>query len=108
MHYEGLFCKMTCDGSVFYYEANKPLTKAFFWNKSNSRVEIPVSAVIDMKVSHVLPFSTGLTFKIRSGLNYEKVKTLTPINITGVPEEVIDTLRQMIEKTNQQNRSEVA
>ena len=108
MHYEGLFCKMTCDGSVFYYQANKPLSTALFWNKFNHRIEIPLSAVIDMKVSSVLPFSKGLTFKIRSGLHYEKVKTLNPMNVTGVPEEVLETLRQMIEKTNQQNNSEVA
>jgi len=108
MQYEGLFCKMRWDGSVFYYAANKPLSTALFWSKYNHRIEIPISAIIEMKVSSVLPFSKGLTLKIRSGLRYEKVKTLDPMNITGVPEEVIQALQQLIDKSNQQNQSMTA
>ena len=107
MEYEGLFCKMRFDGTVFYYEATKSLSTALFWNRFNARVEIPISAIIDLKVSSYLPFSTGMIMRIRSGLHYEKVKTLTPMNITAVPDHVIEKLRQQVKKSNSQTRTRV-
>ena len=108
MHYEGLFCKLRFDGSVFYYEANKSLSTAFFWNKFNHRVEIPISAIAEMKVGNYLPFAKGLTLKIRSGMRYEKIKTLTPMNITAVPDHIIIGLQELIDKNNHATQASVA
>lgn len=100
MHYEGLFCKLKFDGSVFYYQANKSLSTAFFWNKFNHRVEVPISAIAEVKVGNYLPFAKGLVLKIRSGIRYEKIKTLTPMNITAVPDDIIEELQKLVNKNN--------
>ena len=108
MHYEGLFCKIKFDESIFMYSANKSLSTAFFWNRFNHRVEIPINAIIEMKVGNYKPFAKGLVLKIRSDMRYEKTKTLTPMNITAVPDHILETLQKLIDKNNEQAHVNVA
>lgn len=105
MHYEGIFCRLVFDEAVLTYTASKPASAAFFWGKFNHRVEVPVNTIIDMKVDSYLPFGKGLTLKIKSGYRYEKVKTLTPMNITAVPNRVIKELQSLVEKNKQRQNS---
>lgn len=76
------------------------MAPAFFWGKFNRRLEIPMSAIIDMEIRSYMPYGRGLVLRIKSGHNYEKTKTLAPINITAVPDEVLDTLRSMLKKNS--------
>ena len=101
MHYDGIFCRLVFDESVFSYTASKSASAAFFWSKFNNRVEVPVNAIIGMKINSYLPYGKGLTLKIKSGYRYEKVKTLTPMNITAVPDRVLNSLRTLVEKNKQ-------
>ena len=101
MHYEGIFCRLVFDESVLSYTSSKSANAALFWGKFNHRVEVPVNAIIDMKIDSYLPFGRGLTLKIKSGYHYEKVKTLTPMNITAVPNRVIKELQSLVEKNRQ-------
>lgn len=97
MQYDGIFCRLEFNESNFFYALNKRVAPAFFWGKFNRRLEIPISAIIDMEVRSYMPYGKGLVLKIKSGYHYEKVKTLAPINITGVPDAVIDKLKNMLQ-----------
>lgn len=98
MQYDGIFCRLEFNESNLFYASNKRMAPAFFWGKFNRRLEIPMSAIIDMEVRSYMPYGRGLVLKIKSGYHYEKVKTLAPINITAVPDAVLDKLRSILKK----------
>jgi hypothetical protein len=98
MLYDGIFCRLEFNESNFSYTFNKRVSPAFFWGKFNSRLEIPISAIVNMQVRTYMPYGKGLVLKIKSGYKYEKTKTLAPINITGVPQPVIDKLQSFLHK----------
>lgn len=100
MQYDGIFCRLEFNESNLFYALNKRMAPAFFWGKFNKRLEIPMSAIIDVETRSYMPYGRGLILRIKSGHNYEKVKTLAPINITGVPDEVLDKLLSTLKKNN--------
>ncbi len=100
MQYDGIFCRLEFNESNLLYVSNKHMVPAFFWGKFNRRLEIPMSAIIDMQVRSYMPYGRGLVLRIKSGYHYEKIKTLAPINITAVPDAVLDKLRSLLKKNN--------
>ncbi|GEM_PF-3443958 len=101
MRYDGIFCRLEFNESNLFYASNKRMAPAFFWGKFNRRLEIPMSAILDMEIRSYMPYGRGLVLRIKSGYHYEKIKTLAPINITAVPDAVLEKLRFMLKRNSE-------
>ncbi|MCE7990351.1 MAG: hypothetical protein HEP71_00165 [Roseivirga sp.] len=85
MKYNGFSCQLKVTDQLISYKASRVFELLVWMKRFNQRVELPMNIVIGYECRQYMVFLKGVVLYIKTGKNQDKVRKLSPINITFVP-----------------------